>query len=101
MQFIKNNKLYDTNTAKKLACASEYIRTPAGEANIFKNHNLFKKKTGKFFLFHTTYKFDNYGHQTPSGEPSITPLTLEEAIKWSEKHLPANTYQTIFGPVSE
>lgn len=53
MQFIKNNKLYDTNTAKKLACASEYIRMPAGEANIFKNHNLFKKKTGEFFLFHT------------------------------------------------
>ena len=100
-QFIKNNKLYDTNTAKKLACASEYIRMPAGEANIFKNHNLFKKKTGEFFLFHTTYKFNNYGHQTQSGEPSITPLTLEEAIKWSEKHLPTNTYQTIFGPVSE
>lgn len=31
---------------------------PAGEANIFKNHNLFKKKTGEFFLFHTTYKFN-------------------------------------------
>lgn len=43
MQFIKNNKLYDANTAKKLACASEYIRMPTGEANIFKNHNLFKK----------------------------------------------------------
>ena len=73
---------------------------PAGEANIFKNHNLFKK-TGEFFLFHITYKFNNYGHQTQSGEPSITPLTLKEAMKWSEKHLPANTYQTIFGPVSE
>ena len=101
MQFIKNNKLYDTNTAKKLACASEYIRMPAGKANIFKNHNLFKKKTGEFFLFHTTYKLNNYGHQTQSREPSMTSLTLEEAIKWSEKHLPTNTYQTIFGPVSE
>ena len=101
MQFIKNNKLYDTNTAKRLDYASEYIRTPADEPNIYKKHSLFKKKTSEFFLFHTTYKLEDHGRQKLSEEPSITPLTLEEAMAWSEKHLSTDAYQAIFGPVSE
>ena len=41
------------------------------------------------------------GSSTWSGGEEIRPLTIDEAREWAEKHLSADEYETIFGPVSE
>lgn len=41
MQFIKNGKLYDTETAKWCGGYGKYINTPENEADIDRKYTLF------------------------------------------------------------
>ena len=79
MKKIIKNKLYDTDTAKRLG---EY------EPNSYKSdcETLYQKRTGEFFLH---------------GDEKIIPLKYSEAQSWAEEHLDGDDYIAIFGEPNE
>ena len=82
---IIDGKIYDTETATKIAF----------RCNICSAYNafleiLYRKKNGQFFLY-TTGEINAY----------IAPLANEEAKKWCEEYASADTYQELFGKVTE
>ncbi len=102
MKKIINGKKYDTETAKEIGFYSN-----GGTWRDF-NHveeTLYQKRTGEYFLFgeggpNTRYaeRVDNSGWI--AGE-QITPMSYSEAQKWCEKNLDADTYEELFGEVTE
>jgi hypothetical protein len=86
MKNIINGKKYDTNTAKLIFA---WITKPG---LYFRENSqcLFQKFSGEYFLLHSIL-----GHKT------ILPLTDEEALSWSEKHMTVEEYESIIGAVSE
>lgn len=101
MQFIKNGKLYDTETAELCFCHTEYIHTPKDEYDMNVKNNLFKKKNGEFFILKEEEHLTPYGRRRSYIPPTVTPLTEEEARKWGEEHLSVSLYQETFGKVEE
>jgi hypothetical protein len=100
MKKVINGKMYDTETARKLAANS------FGNCNDF-NHwkeRLYLKKTGEYFLYchggplskHATNTGDGMGW----GE-EIKPLSIEAAKAWAEKQIEGDEYEDIFGKVEE
>lgn len=101
MKKIINRKRYDTETAAKVGEYSNYL-SPSDFNHV--NEELYRKKTGEFFLYGeggplTTYA-ERVGDMWGGGE-SITPLTYEEAREWAEKKLAADTYEEVFGIADE
>lgn len=100
MQFIKNDKLYDTDTAEFIKMKYEYIFQPLPYADKEIRHSLYKKSNGEFFLVREEYG-TSLGSKWRINKPTITPLTEEEAKEWAENNLSATEYINIFGPISE
>lgn len=100
MQFIKNNKLYDTNTAKLIETNYKYFYQPKLYEDKQTQYSLYKKSNGEFFLIKEEYK-RLQGGLYPISKPTIEPLTEEEAKKWAEDNLSATRYINTFGPISE
>ena len=100
MQFIKNNKLYDTDTAEVIEMKSEYIYQPYPYADKEIRHSLYKKSNGEFFLLKEEYG-KGFRNIWLLDKPTIKPLTEEEAKEWAEDNLSATEYINIFGPISE
>lgn len=100
MKKIINNKLYDTSTAHELASWEENRGNFRHVREV-----LYRKRTGEHFLFGEGGPASRYAEQvdysTWSGGSTITPLSYEDATDWAEKHLDADKYQSLFGPVSE
>lgn len=101
MKKIINGKVYDTETAERVAWWDNDYR-PGDFAYV--EEELYRKKTGEFFLYgsggpHTQYA-EWHGNSGGSGE-RIIPLTYEEATKWAEEKLDGDDYEKIFGEVSE
>ena len=90
-------KLYDTDTATKIADKEEYFGS-----NNFRNifETLYKKKTGEFFLAGEGGPLTKYaedcGEMKTFGE-AIFPLTTEEAKNWAEVNMSAEDYIDLFG----
>lgn len=87
MKKIINNKVYNTDTAKKVGMiwiGPELDRTGWEE--------LYRKKTGEFFTLYHRYN-DHF--------EKITPLTYDEAQERAEKHLDGDDYINIFGEPEE
>lgn len=101
MKKIIGGKKYDTGTAKKMGSHSY---SHPGDFSYF-SEELYRKKTGEFFLFGEGGASSKYskscGCNTWSGSEEIIPLTELEAKKWAEKHLTADEYEEIFGEVTE
>ena len=102
MQKIINGKKYNTETAEMVG---EYWngRSPSDFSHV--SEELYKKRTGEFFLYGeggpmTKYKV-TVGTNSWSGGESIVPLTFEEAREWAEEHLEVDEYEAIFGEVTE
>lgn len=100
MQFIKNDKLYDTDTAELIETKYEYIYQPPTFADTEIRHSLYKKSNGEFFLFKGNYG-KSFGSTWLLNKPTIKPLTEEEAKEWAEDNLSATEYINTFGPISE
>lgn len=100
MQFIKNDKLYDTDTAKLIETKYKYIYQPYPFADIEIRHSLYQKSNGEFFLFKGNYG-KLFGSTWLLNKPTIKPLTEEEAKEWAEDNLNTTEYINIFGPISE
>lgn len=100
MKKVINGKKYDTSTAASLAYYSN------GEHGLYEVYEvLYRKATGEFFLHH--------GHGGlacfvwpchPRGRKDlqcITPMTESEARRWCEERCDGDTYERIFGLVTE
>lgn len=79
---IVEGKRYDTQSALMLAYAKVYGYGDMSADDVY----LYRKRNGSYFL---------------ACGKDVTPLTIDEAKQWSEKHLPWQRYETIFGKVSE
>ena len=100
MRKIIKNKVFDTNTAKKMGTFRD--SEDSGDFDYYEV-SLYRKKTGEFFL-HTYYgpkskyrKITGY-----SDWARIIPLTYDEAREWAETALTEEQYKSIFlGVVDE
>lgn len=101
MKKIINGKRYDTETAQLIGSASYSNRTDFR----FWSEELYRKKTGEFFLYGEGGPASKYSRQieqnTWSGREQIIPLTLAEAQEWGEKYLDADEYEEVFGRIEE
>ncbi len=102
MKKVLNGKVYDTDSARKMAFWSNGLGY-----NDFKHceETLYLKKTGEFFLYGAGGPMSRYtvskGDNTWSGGEMIIPLSLEAAQKWAEEHLDGDEYEEIFGVVED
>lgn len=101
MKKIINGRKYDTGTAEKLGERSYSYR---GDFN-FVSEELYRKKTGEFFLYGEGGGMTQYASRVDSncwtGGEDIIPLTEKEAKEWAERFLDADEYEAIFGEVQE
>lgn len=101
MKKIINGKRYDTETAQLIGSAGYSNRTDF----CFWSEELYRKKTGEFFIYGEGGPASKYGRQieqnTWSGGEQIIPLTLKEAQEWAEKYLDADKYEKVFGRIEE
>ena len=101
MRKIICGKRYDTNTAKKIGSDGYNDR---GDLS-FWEETLYQKRTGEFFLHGVGGPASKYaeitGQSEWAGGEKIIPLEFEKAREWAEKHLEADEYREIFGPVEE
>lgn len=102
MKRVINNKLYDTNTAKKLGV---YEPNPYGSDLNWFSETLYQKRTGEFFLHGDGNAASKYskscGQNSWCGDERIIPLNYDEAQKWAEEHLDGDKYISIFGEPEE
>ena len=101
MKKIINGRLYNTKTATLMGTASYSY---PGNFEYWKE-DLYRKKTGEFFLCGEGGPMTKYSRKTGqnewSGGEEIIPLTVEEAQEWAERYLDADEYEEIFGKVEE
>lgn len=102
MKKIINNRLYNTETAKKIGTYSN-----AGGWRDFNHYEetLYRKKTGEYFLHGEGNANTRYAKlvdaNTWSGGSKIIPMNYEDARKWAEENLTADEYEAAFGAVDE
>lgn len=75
-----NNKMYDTETARK--CGS-YTQDSTSE-------KLYVKKTGEFFVVLNAYDTEQ-----------IIPVSYAEAETWAKQHMNSEKYNEIFGDIAD
>lgn len=102
MKKVINGKVYDTETAKKVASwYSSYARNDFH----YYEEELYQKKTGEFFLYGEGNAASPYskscGQNEWCGSEKIQPLTYKEAQEWAENHLDGDEYCEIFGEPDE
>lgn len=102
MKKIINSRRYDTDTARELGS----WRNGYGYRDFQRvEETLYIKNNGEYFLYGEGGPASKYCVQIEqnswSGGWNITPLAPDEAQEWAEQHLDADTYESIFGAVSE
>lgn len=101
MRKIMNGKMYNTETATKIA---EYERDCSPYDFTWFKEVLYRKRTGEFFKHghgnaaspYCEYSYGSYG----SGE-RIVPLKEAEAKQWLETKSDVDTYISVFGMPEE
>ncbi len=96
MKKVINGKMYNTETAKRVAI---YDNIGKGNISSYTDINyfckaLYQKKTGEYFFYEQETAWNDR-------EETITPCTLESAKKWTEKYCDGDEYEKIFGEVEE
>jgi len=101
MKKIINGRRYDTQTAKLVGHTS--YSTP-GSLDYW-SEDLYRKKTGEFFMHGQGGPMSKYLERTEENEWSygheIRPISMDRAKAWAEKYLDADEYEKIFGKVEE
>ena len=101
MKKVIKGKKYDTETATVLGC---FHKGAKGELNYIREE-LFKKKTGEYFLYCKGGASTKYSvlvqNNTWSGSEKIIPLEFSDAQAWAEQNLKDDEYKSIFGEVTE
>lgn len=102
MKKVIKNRVYDTESAKKLA---DY--EPSSNRSDFHwyKESLYLKKTGEFFLCGEGNAASKYRKAVALNEwcpaEKIIPLTYAEAQAWAEENLDGDEYIIIFGEPTE
>ena len=104
MKKIMNGKLYDTKTAERIG-----YYTNGSDCRNFRwyEEELYRKKTGEFFLYGAGGPLSPYARCTsPDGRSfgdgdALIPQTIDEAKAWAERHMDADDYIEVFGEVEE
>lgn len=84
MNKVIKGKRYDTETAESIG---EF------EVSVGRQEELYRKRTGEFFLTHWS--------QWEKEESTIEPIGLEEAEEWVEEYCNGDTYEELFGKVED
>lgn len=102
MKKIINGKKYNTDTAIEIASSG-----PDGLSTTdfrYYDETLYRKKTGEFFLAgegHGMTKYASSNGNTSGWGEAIIPLSDDEAKEWVEQECDSETYEEIFGEVTE
>ena len=102
MKKIINGKVYDTETAKRLAFATATCScTDFG----YWEEELYRKKTGEYFLYGEGGPMTKYARVIDTnnwaGGWEIVPMTYKMAQEWAEEHLEAEEFIKLFGDPGE
>ena len=102
MKKIINGKLYDTETATRIASKSH----GQGRRDFsYYEETLYRKRTGEYFLYGEGGPMSRYsvsrGLNEWSGGEKIIPLNFEKAREWGEENMDADDYQAEFGEIVE
>lgn len=101
MKKVINGKLYNTETAQKLA---EYSNGFATNDFSYFEETLYRNRAGAHFIHGFGGGNSKYGewrgNSGGSGE-KIIPLTLAEAKEWAEACLDGDEYERIFGEIED
>ena len=99
MKKVINGKLYDTEKAKELGFDG------GGDGFSRWHEELYKKRTGEYFLYGEGGPMTKYAvsisNNSWSGGEKIIPLSADKAREWAEEHLDADEYAEIFGMPDE
>lgn len=101
MKKIIRGKKYDTDTAELVG---EYQYSYPGQFE-YCLEELYRKRTGEFFLYGTGGPLSKYrettGQNEWSGSEVIAPLDLVDAKDWVEENCNADKYEELFGTVED
>ena len=101
MKKIINGKRYDTNTATLIGSTGHGY---PGDLDYW-TEELYRKKTGEFFLYGEGGPMSKYSRKIRnnewSGGEKITPLSPRDAQEWAENYLNADEYEQAFGKIEE
>lgn len=102
MKKIIKGKLYDTETAKLIGTG--YATCPRTDF-AFWQEDLYRKKTGEYFIFGEGGPLSKYSrhidYNTRSGGSKITPISYDTAREWAEDNMDADEYIKLFGLVED
>lgn len=101
MRKIIHNKVYDTETARKVG---EWdVDTSITDFDWY-SEELYQKRTGEFFIYgegNARSPYAEHAYGMWQGGEAITPVSPEQAREWAEEHLDAEDYEAEFGTPSE
>ncbi|MCJ1989389.1 hypothetical protein [Pseudolactococcus carnosus] len=100
MKKIIKGKSYDTETAKEIGSITI---GRWGDYNWY-DETLYQKKTGEFFIYGHGGANSKYGVWVADGKSEgkkIIPIGVEAADEWSQENLDGDTYEKVFGEVTE
>lgn len=100
MQWIRNEKKYDTDTAELIWQEYNSVSVPPNEASKSIVRKLYKKRSGECFLVVET-KRNILGIERNEKKPEIITFTEEEARKFAEENISVEEYEEAFGKVEE
>lgn len=100
MQWIRNGKKYDTDTAELIWQDYKPVKVPYDEASKSIIRKFYKKRSGECFLVVET-KRSSLGSEWNEKKPEIITFTEEETRKWAEENITVEEYERAFGKVEE
>lgn len=100
MQWIRNGKKYDTDTAELIWQGYKSVKVLYDEASKSIIRKFYKKRNGECFVV-VEIKRSSLGSSWDEKDPEIITFTEEEAKKFAEENLPVEGYERAFGQVSE
>lgn len=102
MKKVINGKMYDTDTAESVG---EWNNGLLDDRLNRCYEELYRKRTGEFFLFGSGGPMTKYavslGDGNWCGGEIISPMTVKNAMSWAEEHLSGEEYEKIFGEIIE
>lgn len=98
MKKVIRGRLYDT---EKAVLVGEFYDEAMPEEDLsFYREELYRKRTGEYFLYGTGNagsKYSVWRGSTASGTEKIVPMTYQQAQEWAEENLSPEEYEKEFG----
>lgn len=102
MNKIIKGKRYNTETAELIGT---YENNEPEKSDLWVKEELYRKRTGEFFLVCQGGALTEYGIISVNGTDKpgeeLDPITAEYAAEWCEENLTGDEYEKIFGSVEE